>query len=205
MFLSVFIPVTLPAVYATEQITSLFNPIKDAVYTICYYSHFRLPSNFDGVLQQNDCQFSASVTIFVVTIVAFSYRTIQCIKLGFAAWPNYKPDWINAGKYISCIISNVLSYFLTYYRDRFLAAWIVFAAITSLYTYLYDLKYDWLLLDWKSGKFLLRDKITYPKKFYYVLIFVNIFLRCSWVLTISPAISDDFGSPEVFLLLFSFL
>lgn len=127
------------------------------------------------------------------------------MKGGLQVKPYNIPDFINAGKYVSCIISNVLSYCLTYYRDRVLAAWIVFAVITSIYTYLFDLKYDWLLLDRKSGRFLLRDKITYPKKFYYVLIVVNIFLRCSWVLTISPAISDSFGSKEVFLILFAFL
>lgn len=84
------------------------------------------------------------------------------------------------------MLSTILSYLMKTNRDSVLPAWIIFAIITSIYTYYWDLKYDWLLLDRNSERFLLRDHITYPKKFYYILIVVNFFLRCSWVLTISP-------------------
>ena len=118
---------------------------------------------------------------------------MQCIKC--ALYAQYetgiinKIDLFNAGKYVVALVATILSYLLQFNRNTVLPAWIVFAIITSIYTYYYDLKYDWLLLDRNSGRFLLRDKITYPKKFYYILIVVNLLLRCSWVLTISPEIS----------------
>jgi hypothetical protein len=55
---------------------------------------------------------------------------------------------------------------------------------------------DWDLLNRKSQNFLLRDKITYAPRFYYILMVLNLILRLAWVLTLSQNISDKlFGSP----------
>ena len=131
---------------------------------------------------------------------------MQCIKIGFQSKPYNKLGFFNGAKYTCAMISTILSYALQFNREQILPAWIIFAVITSIYTYVWDLKYDWLLIQRGSFRFFLRDKISYPKSFYYILIVVNLFLRCSWVLTISPDISNKFlGSSEVFLLLFAFL
>ena len=117
-----------------------------------------------------------------------------------------KIDFFNALKYIVAMISSILSFFLNNDRDRIFPPWLVFAILTSIYTFYWDLKYDWLLLQKGSYRFLLRDRLVYNKAMYYTLIVLNLFLRCSWVLTISDSIVQNFlGSPEVFILLFSFI
>ncbi len=130
---------------------------------------------------------------------------MQCIKCGLQANPHNIIDYFNGLKYTVALVSTILSY---YYNNgsQIFPVWLVFAILTSIYTYYWDLKYDWLLLDVTARRKLLRNKITYPMKFYYILLFVNLLLRCSWALTLSPNIVKNFlGSPQVFILLFAFL
>lgn len=121
---------------------------------------------------------------------------MQCIKCGVQVKPFNKLDFLNALKYTVALISTILSYVLDSDRDRIFPAWLVFAIITSIYTFYWDLKYDWLLLSLNSYNRLLRDKLVFRKYFYYTLIFINLLLRTSWVLTISSNIVNNFlGSP----------
>jgi hypothetical protein len=130
---------------------------------------------------------------------------MQCIKCGLQAKPHNIVDYFNGGKYAVALISTILSYIYNNGSQIF-PAWLVFAILTSIYTYYWDLKYDWILLDFYAKHQFLRNKIAYPKKFYYILLFVNLLLRSSWALTLSPNIVRNFlGSPQVFILLFAFL
>lgn len=75
-------------------------------------------------------------------------------------------------------------------------AWIVFAVITAVYSWIWDMRVTFDVLNLNSKNFLLRDEITYPKKNYYLWIVATLLLRCSWVLYISPNISKNLlGSP----------
>lgn len=143
-----------------------------------------------------DCRTPSRITIFVFSIIIFVYRIMQCIKCGVQVKPFNKLDFLNALKYTVALISTILSYVLDSDRDRIFPAWLVFAIITSIYTFYWDLKYDWLLLSLNSYNRLLRDKLVFRKYFYYTLIFINLLLRTSWVLTISSNIVNNFlGSP----------
>jgi hypothetical protein len=76
------------------------------------------------------------------------------------------------------------------------AAWLTFAISSTIYSYSWDLKVDWALLNRKATNFLLRDKLLYSPKSYYVMMISNLALRLAWVLTLSPNISNNFfGSP----------
>lgn len=71
---------------------------------------------------------------------------------------------------------------------------------------MWDNRVTFDLLNWKAKNFLLRDQLTFPKFDYYVSIVATLLLRCTWVLYISPNISQKFlGSPEIFLLVFGYL
>ena len=204
--ISFAIPITYPIVYTTDQFLSLLTPIKDTFQTICYYSHFNSTEDKQESIQDFNCSTPASIAIFVFSTVIFCYRIMQCIKCGFQVKPYNKFDFLNALKYVVALISSILSYVLAINRDAVLPAWIVFGVATSIYTFVWDVKFDWLLFEKGTYRLLLRDKLIYNKKMYYILIVLNFFLRCSWVLTISTKIVDQLlGSPEVFLLLFTFL
>lgn len=131
---------------------------------------------------------------------------MQCIKCGVQVKPYNNYDFLNALKYTVALVSSILSYVLTKDRETVFPAWIIFGILTSVYTFVWDVKFDWLLFEKGSYRLLLRDKLIYSKSIYYVLMVLNLLLRFSWVLTISNNIVGElFGSPEVFLLLFSFL
>jgi len=194
--ISFAILVTYPIVYATDQFLSLLTPIRDTFHTICYYAHFDRTVDNQESIQYYDCKSPVSIAIFVFTMVIFCYRIMQCIKCGIQAKPYNKFDFLNALKYVVAMISSILSYVLDNDRDRIFPPWLVFAILTSAYTFFWDLKFDWLLLQKGTYRFLLRDRLVYSKAMYYFLIVLNLFLRCSWTLTLSNNIVQNFlGSP----------
>ena len=78
----------------------------------------------------------------------------------------------------------------------------MFAITSTLYSYSWDLKIDWALLDRKADLCLLRDRLIYRHWTYYFMMVGNFVLRLAWVLTLSPNITDrTFGSPEIFRLI----
>lgn len=85
MILSFIIPVTFVITFNTDQLLSILVPIRDFMYTICYYSHFSLPTANSYVLQNGNCAFPSDLAIFIFSVVVFCYRIIQSIKCGFQA------------------------------------------------------------------------------------------------------------------------
>lgn len=76
------------------------------------------------------------------------------------------------------------------------AGWLTFAIISTIYSYVWDLKIDWQLLDRKAEYCLLREKLTYLPRNYYIFMFLNLILRLAWVTTLSQNITDKLlGSP----------
>uniref|UniRef100_A0A8C2N0Z4 Solute carrier family 53 member 1 n=1 Tax=Cricetulus griseus TaxID=10029 RepID=A0A8C2N0Z4_CRIGR len=69
----------------------------------------------------------------------------------------------------------------------FLYLWVVFCAISSCYTLIWDLKMDWGLFDKNAGEnTFLREEIVYPQKaYYYCAIIEDVILRFAWTIQIS--------------------
>jgi hypothetical protein len=87
-------------------------------------------------------------------------------------------------------------------NQNIFAAWLVFAISSSIYSYVWDLKIDWALLEKNSTHCLLREDLIYDYRSYYVMMISNLILRLAWVLTLSQNITDKtFGSPEIFRLI----
>ncbi|XP_056133708.1 xenotropic and polytropic retrovirus receptor 1a isoform X2 [Lampris incognitus] len=71
--------------------------------------------------------------------------------------------------------------------DMFFYMLIVFSAISSLYTLIWDLRMDWGLFDRGAGEnTFLREEIVYPHKaYYYCAIIEDVILRFAWTIQIS--------------------
>ena len=85
--------------------------------------------------------------------------------------------------------------------------WVVFASVTTFYSWLVDLKGDWGLLDYRSGK-ILRPKLLFPKAkpLYYIFSVIDLALRTAWILSISPLVINSEGfSPFLFVMMISYL
>lgn len=126
---------------------------------------------------------------------------MQCLKQGYDAprYINTPPFW-NTIKYLLSLLTVILS-FLYKLQNDLIALWIIFAAISTIYSYVWDLKIDWGLFqnDHPYFKFLRKD-LFFPVQLYYFMIVNNFVLRLVWVLSISPDIAKTFGSPQVWAL-----
>ena len=120
------------------------------------------------------------------------FRFAQCLR-------RYKdtreafPHLINAGKY-STTFFVVL--FLTLSKENrpnwegrspFFYFWIISSIASSTYTYLWDIKMDWGLVDLNNAgeNTFLREEIVYsPKGYYYFAILEDFVLRLGWVVSL---------------------
>ncbi len=93
---------------------------------------------------------------------------------------------VNAGKYLSTIVMTTISF---YNKDPLMYKfWIFFLLFSTLYSYSWDLRKDFGFLNLKSKNFLLRDRLYYPWiAFYYFAGIINLVLRFTWLLTLSPS------------------
>lgn len=81
----------------------------------------------------------------------------------------------------------------------------MFALVSTLYSYSWDIKMDFGFLH-EGSNFPLREKLSYKNKFfYYFCMTINLFLRFLWVLTVSPEIVLRFIRPEFFFFAISFM
>lgn len=72
-------------------------------------------------------------------------------------------------------------------HSPFFYVWIVSSIVSSTYTYLWDIRMDWGLMDRNAGENVgLREEIVYsPKGYYYFAILEDLMLRLGWVVSIS--------------------
>jgi hypothetical protein len=95
---------------------------------------------------------------------------------------------LNAVKYLSSILTTFLNLLATTTGlPGLLVLWAIFAFGSSGFNCWWDLKKDWGLLDPESSVWLLRKNIVFPPVVYYCAIAVNVVLRVTWIVTISPS------------------
>ena len=144
----------------TDQWISLSTPLRDLAYTFCYYT--RLDFNNKGeVVSVNPCKATSTFEVaLLLIIVPLVYRLLQCIRWGIRDGFWCTDHMFNAIKYGISLCSAVFSY-LYKLNSSLLVGWIVFAAVGTLYSYYWDLKKDWNLLEPNCKNFLLRKYITF--------------------------------------------
>jgi hypothetical protein len=187
-FFSPFFHSMFAANWLTDQLISLLSPFKDFYYTICFYSKAKtfcqaqlnfLPNLFLGVL------FS-------------TLRILQCMRSGYDHGGYFlTPHFFNSIKYLVNIVTQVFSFLYSSNAD-FLGPWIFFAAVNTVYSFVWDIRFDWDLLQLNSRRPLLRDELIYRSCLYYFIIVANLLLRFVWVLSISPEIVEAFNLAPVF-------
>lgn len=190
--------VTYPVIWLTDQSVSLVSPLKDLAYTICYFTQLDL----QDISAKNTCSDSSRpYVVFLFGAICYSLRAIQCLRQGYDA-PKYlfTPPFFNTIKYLFSIVTISLSFAYKAGSESILYAWIISASISTLYSYFWDLKMDWGLLQADAPYKLLRKHLTYPFYNYYILMVVNFIFRLSWILNFSPNIVSLFGSPQLFSL-----
>lgn len=141
----------------TDQLVSMVTPVKDFAYTICYYK------DVDFSKTDNPCKDSniASV-VLIVAVGALSFRMIQCMRQGYDKGEYFgTPFFFNTIKYGLSVVTAVLSFQYRLGVQNILPAWLVFAAVSTIYSYIWDLKMDWNLLQSNDRHPFLRKYLTF--------------------------------------------
>ena len=92
---------------------------------------------------------------FIIAIIPLFFRMSQCARQGYDAGKFFDtPFFYNFGKYFCSVIVVFFSYMSHIYKeyDFLLYLWIIFAAISVIYSFYWDLRHDWGFLE--SGKIL---------------------------------------------------
>ena len=67
--------------------------------------------------------------------------------------------------------------------EQYFWIYIALGCLVVLYSYTWDIYMDWGLFRTRvKGKLFLREKLFYPKWFYYFATIFNFFLRINWVI-----------------------
>ena len=174
-----------------DQLTSLTGPLRDFEYTMCYYTHY-----FETVEEKKRLCNNHRPIVLCVNLLPYVVRLLQCIKT-IADNNKFFPDILNCGKYTLSILVAISSYYSTTIAF-FGKTWLIIAVTSSCYSYCWDMKMDYGLLQ-KGENYPLRNELIYEnKKIYVIAMVLNFFGRFAWVLTISPEVVYRFIRPEFF-------
>mmetsp|Transcript_3692 Transcript_3692/g.7899 ORF Transcript_3692/g.7899 Transcript_3692/m.7899 type:complete len:639 (-) Transcript_3692:13-1929(-) len=192
-FISPFSKVEFRHVFVIDQLVSMVIPLVDLEYSICYYTNFTSVGN---------CANKLRFAPLCIMIFPFVIRTMQCLRLVWESGSILHPQTINAGKYFSSVVVILANYCYKYYGGFWIYVWIVCAFLSTCYSICWDLVKDWGLIEDSAFHFGLRRKLIYKKPYiYYTVIGLNLLLRLTWTLTISPSVVFAMIRPELFTML----
>ncbi|KAL4432633.1 hypothetical protein ABPG74_004926 [Tetrahymena malaccensis] len=185
--------------WATDQLVSFITPLKDLVTAILFYtcdfSSNKVASDRTSSIQQ------IILTGFVMATIPSIMRSIQCCRAMYDEKQYFGTNnFYNLLKYQSSLLTSILSFMLSLikfnkwdsYQTPFLVVWIISSAVSTLYSYYWDLKKDWGFLTKSKNKWL-RDHLVYKNpNIYYAVFISNFILRLAWVFNISPGFQVSF-------------
>jgi hypothetical protein len=190
--ISPFSKVEFKHVFVIDQLVSMVIPLLDLEYAICYYAGNPTPAQ---------CSIRLRFAPICIMILPYFIRVMQCLRLAWESGTVWHPQVVNAGKYLSGIVVIVANYLYKYFEGSWIYLWIACAILSTIYSFSWDIIKDWGLIDLDLD-FSLRRKLVYKKRWrYYLVIAINLLLRLTWTLTISPSVVFAMIRPELFTML----
>lgn len=166
--------------FVGDVLTSMVRPLHDVYFTGCFF----LTDEWSTLTVTNKCKPNHSIVLFV-SLIPYHIRFWQCINRYYYT-KMWFPHIVNAGKYLATIIQIIMQYYKNSYQ-AYHTEFVLIATFATLYSYAWDITMDWgLIRGTKNDNKLLRDKIKFPKSFYYFSMVSNLILRFSWTLTLIP-------------------
>lgn len=203
LFLYSFLNVDFTMTWATEQFLSFVIPIRDVEFSFCYYIE-KISVGDDSLY----CSYTERLSMsLIITVLPLALRIVQCLRIMYQKHHSFAfgSDFFNALKYLTTMITVIFSFFYSMEQksDLYFTLWVVFAILSTVYSYFWDLKMDWGFLESSSKHKYLRNQLSYAKPgFYYASIILNLFFRFCWILTLSPGIMAIFLRKQSFNFLF---
>lgn len=191
--------------WLADQLNSLAPVMLDFEYFICFYA-FDL--NWKTNTQETSSCLGTKYGIRgLVSCLPAWFRFAQCLRRYRDTRLKF-PHIVNAGKYATTFVVVIFHTFYKLYKEKrekidddddeeedylelhanvFFYGWIVALFISSCYTFTWDLKMDWGLLEKTDGdnKFLREECVYAYNAYYYFAIIEDFILRFIWTLKVS--------------------
>ena len=176
-------------VWFIDQMTTFISTMRDMEYTLCYYAYYDAP--LYAIIDH--CSKTRGIYLFIAFFPNM-LRILQCLKQIYDTKKKF-PQVYNIIKYFLNIIVACLSFFWPTFPFLH-PVWFIFTFISSCYSFVWDIKMDFGLMQ-KGKNYPLRDKLYYKKKWvYYLISILDFFLRFLWLITLSPEVINEFIRPE---------
>ena len=206
-----FLDVSFFASFVGDWLVSLVRVGADMLYTGCYVGTGAFLIDAKHVKSQRE---TVDACVASEVYVRVALPLVLALPLFFRMMQNYRrytdtrqrwPHMYNAFKYALSLMVVVFAVFhpdsiaLRSFYDR---AWVAAYLVSTLYSFWWDLRMDWGLLDepGRDGEnmFPLRDRLMYNSRYYYyVAIVLDFFGRFVWTLTLIPVMRlGPFGTDQ---------
>ncbi|CAD8135336.1 unnamed protein product [Paramecium octaurelia] len=172
--------------FVLDQFVSLFSPIRDLEYTICYYSNDLFNDN-EEIQHYKECEQGQRIVGDICLIVVFSLKCLHCLTLAKKNGKFYNTlEMWNFLKNLLAVSVGIVGC-LNKFDKTDAILWIILAGTFTILQQYWEIKNDWLFLQPDSKfKFLRSDLAFINPHFYYFLIILNMFVISAWAFTISP-------------------
>uniref|UniRef100_A0A8D8XEH9 Xenotropic and polytropic retrovirus receptor 1 n=1 Tax=Cacopsylla melanoneura TaxID=428564 RepID=A0A8D8XEH9_9HEMI len=173
--------------WLADQLNSLTVALLDFYYLICFYS------NNDSLAEPMNQEFTPFQSMLspVMSCVPAWIRFMQCLRR-YRDSKEAFPHLANAGKYSTTFFVVVFAYLFKMYKvndqsvtdNPFFYPWLAASIVSSIYSYVWDIKMDWGLFDKNAppdNPFLREETVYSSTGFYYFAILEDLTLRFSWL------------------------
>ena len=159
-----------------DILTSLNKPFASLILSYCLMSCTDCEVKNE---RPSNCN-RKTIACLIVLFYPFFIRFTQCINRVYYTrqlWPHLG----NTFKYVGGLSNAIFAWL--YDRNKtfvFKIFHIIIGIISQGYMLFWDIYVDWGLGRFGTNNFFLRNKIVYPKKWYYIAIIIDAILRVSW-------------------------
>lgn len=174
-------PVEFRDFFIGDILCSMTYPLSNVALFFCLYSH-EWSRGFHGSYDPGHCGSSHNRLMGFFNALPGIFRWLQCLRR-YADTGDWFPHLANMFKYsltIMYYVAQSVWRINTTHGNR--AFFIFFATINATYCYVWDICMDWSLMEFNSKNFLLRNNLTYKKKWpYYTAMVLDLILRFNWI------------------------
>lgn len=166
MIIAPFAFVNFADFWLADQLNSLVTPLMDFHFLLCFYI---TNGNWLEAGDTTQCMSGSLVIRPIVNCLPAWFRFAQCLRR-YRDSKEAFPHLVNAGKYSTTflvVIATTLKHYhepeySNHWESPWLWLWIVSCVINSVYSYTWDIKMDWGLLDSNAGENrFLREEVVY--------------------------------------------
>uniref|UniRef100_A0A8D8ZHH5 Xenotropic and polytropic retrovirus receptor 1 homolog n=1 Tax=Cacopsylla melanoneura TaxID=428564 RepID=A0A8D8ZHH5_9HEMI len=180
--------------WLADQLNSLVPAVLDLQYLVCFYATDD-SWMYNSTLPKDPSKCVDKVLYLrpIVACLPAWFRFAQCLRR-YSDTKERFPHLANAAKYATTFFVVLFSFLNLELSRRgspsnvFFYLWILASLISSLYSYVWDIRMDWGLFESSASSeyTLLRDEIVYSSTtYYYVAIIEDLVLRFGWALSLS--------------------